>query len=280
MTPSVLFSPQAGEERLHHRQVYWETLRQEEMSRYDVAAPHIVRRSEGPGHILPHPGVRWGSRPHGAHPSGQWTRQCLFINSFFFNLLSQGSIFENFILSDDLFVILCCILLPRFSAHSSYCQGCYKRVCTSFPFMTGTRGDSASSRGQTGGQNFSPHRRLPHSEQVMNARKPQTMSLCICASLHLDNVLEWVLTLQETHLHKIQTNFLNDRGYPDPLIPHFFLRLNDRFSPFCDRGVFKCHLKHFPNCKNTKYKNSKITPDRSEFRVFALEAGRQLSDAS
>lgn len=68
-------SHQAGEERLHHRQIHWETFRSEEVSWYDVTAPHIVRRSEGPGHLLAHPGLRWGSRPHGAHTSGQRTRQ-------------------------------------------------------------------------------------------------------------------------------------------------------------------------------------------------------------
>lgn len=72
----LLIPHQAGEERLHHCQVHWETLRQEEVPRYDVAAPHVVWRREGPGHLLLHPGLRWGSGPHGAHTSGQWTRQC------------------------------------------------------------------------------------------------------------------------------------------------------------------------------------------------------------
>lgn len=70
-------SHQAGEERLHHGQVHRETFRQEEVSRHDVTAAHAVRRGEGPRHLLPHPGVRRGRRPHGAHSSGQRTCQSL-----------------------------------------------------------------------------------------------------------------------------------------------------------------------------------------------------------
>lgn len=51
-------SHQAGEERLHHRQVHREALRREEMSRLGFAAPHAVRRRQSSGHYLPHSGVR------------------------------------------------------------------------------------------------------------------------------------------------------------------------------------------------------------------------------
>lgn len=142
MTTSCLFSYQAGEERLHHRQVHWETLRQEEVSRYDVAAPHIVRRSEGPGHILPHPGVRWGSRPHGAHPPGQRTRQCtiLFLTCcptvVTLRTLSSRTTCSEFSVASFLLFNL----LPWFSAHSSYCQGCYKRSMYIFSFYDRNKG--------------------------------------------------------------------------------------------------------------------------------------------
>lgn len=85
--PRVLL--QAGEERLHHGQIHGETFRQEEVRRPDVAAPHVVRRGESPRHLLPHPGLRRGSRPHGAHTAGQRTRQCTI--PFTFTALSDSS---------------------------------------------------------------------------------------------------------------------------------------------------------------------------------------------
>lgn len=66
---------QAGEEGLHRSQVHREALCQEEMSRPDVPAAHTVRRGQSPRHLLAGPGVRRGSGPHGAHPSGQRTCQ-------------------------------------------------------------------------------------------------------------------------------------------------------------------------------------------------------------
>lgn len=134
-------SHQAGEERLHHGQVHRETFRQEEVSRHDVKAAHAVRRGEGSRHLLPHPGVRRGSRPHGAHSSGQRTRQSL----------SRSLCVPHRYLS-NLEALLHPPSSPSVRTFHIPKVSFLWNLCTCFIFCcSGTRGDGSSSRSQTGG---------------------------------------------------------------------------------------------------------------------------------